>query len=416
MTPRRLLAISWDMPPLSGPRAVQVSRTLKHLVPLGWRSSVVCFRPRSRRYNQDPDLAARLRPPDGVTLVPVPSLEERFVFRALWRVCPPIKRLPDEKWVWIGPASRAARHLAATQQFNALVSYAQPWSDHLIGLRVHRTTGLPWVAHFSDPWTDSPYLRGRPWQWRIWRRMEADVVREADALVFVNQQTADRVMEKYPDEWRRKSFVVPHAFDCTDVPRAQRSPNHDRLTLVYTGRFYTGIRTPDALLRALAMVARRRPLGRELHVVFVGTVETAHRRLASQLGLDDVVEFTGRVSFADSARLAAGADVLLVIDAPADESLFLPSKLVEYLPMLRPILGLTPLRGPSADLIRSLGYPVVAPDDEPSIAAVVESLIVAHREGRLTPSPVHADVSQRYDIRRTSAAFAEILAQCVHPS
>ena len=221
MTPRRLLAISWDMPPLSGPRAVQVSRTLKHLVPLGWESSVVCFRPRSRRYNQDHDLAARLRPPDGVTLVPVPSLEERFVFRALWRVCPPIKRLPDEKWVWIGPASRAARHLAAAQQFNVLVSYAQPWSDHLIGLRVHRTTGLPWVAHFSDPWTDSPYVRGRRWQWRIWRRMEADVVREADALVFVNQQTADRVMEKYPDGWSRKSFVVPHAFDCTDVPRAQ---------------------------------------------------------------------------------------------------------------------------------------------------------------------------------------------------
>jgi len=32
----RLLAICWDMPPLSGPRAVQVSRTVKHLVPLGW--------------------------------------------------------------------------------------------------------------------------------------------------------------------------------------------------------------------------------------------------------------------------------------------------------------------------------------------------------------------------------------------
>ncbi len=56
--PKRLLAISWDMPPLSGPRAVQVSRTLKQLVPLGWESSVVCFGPRSPRYNQDPELAA----------------------------------------------------------------------------------------------------------------------------------------------------------------------------------------------------------------------------------------------------------------------------------------------------------------------------------------------------------------------
>ena len=73
---RRLLAISWDMPPLSGPRAVQVSRTLKHLVPIGWESSVVCFGPRSGRYNQDRELASRLQAPDGVTLVPVPSLED----------------------------------------------------------------------------------------------------------------------------------------------------------------------------------------------------------------------------------------------------------------------------------------------------------------------------------------------------
>src|SRR3954463_12088252 len=96
---RRLLAISWEMPPLSGPRAVQVSRTLKHLVPLGWESSVVCFGPRSRRYNQDRELGASLRA-DGVTLVPVPSLEERLLFRTLWRVAPPLKLLPDEKWLW----------------------------------------------------------------------------------------------------------------------------------------------------------------------------------------------------------------------------------------------------------------------------------------------------------------------------
>ena len=46
--------------------------------------------------------------------------------------------------------------------------------------------------------------------------------------------------------------------------------------------------------------------------------------------------------------------MLLVIDAPADESLFLPSKLIDYLPARKPILGLTPARGASADLIRAL--------------------------------------------------------------
>ena len=409
---KRLLAISWEMPPLSGPRAVQVSRTLTHLVPLGWESWVVCFGPRSDRYHLDPELASL---PAGVTLVPVPSIEERFFFRALWRLAPPARLLPDEKWVWIRAAARAATELAAERPFAVIASFGQPFSDHLIGLRVHRATGLPWVAHFSDPWTDSPYLRGRRWQWRLWRRMEADVVREADALVFVNTQTADRVMRKYPDGWRQKSHVVPHGFDCAaviDVTPAGTPPADGRVRVVYTGRFYEGIRTPEPLLRALATLAQRRPLVRELLVTFVGAAVPAHERLAARLGLGGVVEFTGRVSFADSARRAAAADVLLVVDAPAGESLFLPSKLVDYLPMRKPILGLTPVSGASADLIRALEYPVIAPDDEASIARAIEALIVAKGEGRLAASDRHAGVAGQYDIGRTTEMFSRILDQC----
>lgn len=410
---KRLLAICWDMPPLSGPRAVQVSRTLKHLVPLGWESRVVCFEPRSGRYNQDPGLASQLSVPEGVTVVRVPSLEERFFFRALWRVIPPVKMLPDEKWVWIRPAARAAVMLNAEKGFDALATFGQPFSDHLAGLRVHRATGLPWVAHFSDPWTDSPYLRGSEWQWRVWRRMEADVVHEADALVFVSRQTADRVMKKYPVEWRQKAHVVPHGFDCAAIAAAPAARDADRrLHMVYTGRFYEGLRTPESLLRAIGSLASRRRLADELLVTFVGTPVKSQQRLASQLGLDGVVRFTGRVPFAESARYAWSADVLLVIDAPADESLFLPSKLVDYLPLGKPILGITPENGASADLIRSLGYPVVAPDDEAAIAQAVDDLIAARAGGRLAASASHSAVAARYDIRQTTSEFAGILDRC----
>ncbi len=412
---RRLLAISWDMPPLSGPRAVQVSRTLKHLVPLGWESSVVCFGPRSGRYNQDPELASRLRAPDGVTLVPVPSLEERLVFRALWRVLPPLKLLPDEKWVWIGAASRTARRLAPAAPFRR----ARVVRAALVGSSDR-------LARASSNWTavgrafqrsvDRQPVSARPRSGSggIWRRMEADVVREADALVFVNSQTADRVMQKYPASWRRKGHVVPHGFDgdtvCGCRPPDALIPGCE---LVYTGRFYDGIRTPESLLRALATLAGRRPLESELHLTLVGTPLGSQQRLARDLQLDRVVEFTGRLSFAESARIAAGADVLLLIDAPSDDSLFLPSKLVDYLPMCKPILALTPVNGASADLMRSLGYPIVPPDDEAAIVEAIEALD-SWRKGRGVSAYLaqHADVSQRYDIRRTTEAFAAILVQC----
>jgi glycosyltransferase involved in cell wall biosynthesis len=411
MSARRLLAISWDMPPLSGPRAVQVSRLLKHLVPLGWESTVVCFGPRSRRYHQDPELAGRLRAP-GVDLVHVPSLEERFPFRALWRIVPPLKHLPDEKWVWIRPATRAAVSAARVKAFDALVSFAQPWSDHLIGERVQRATGLPWIAHFSDPWTDSPYGPRRAWQRAIWRRMEASVVERASALVFVNRQTASRTMARYPNASARKAHVIPHGFEPSDpLPRPAADPTRP-LRLVYTGRFYDGVRTPVSLLRALAALARQRPVASELHVSFIGPIVAAYPRLAAELGLDGVVDFVARVPAGEASRLAAAADVLLVVDAPAADSLFLPSKLIDYLPLETPILALTPASGATADLVRELGYPAAAPDDEAAIRSAVTALLDARRNGTLGPSPQHRSVASQYDIRRAAGRFAEVLAEC----
>ncbi len=410
---RRLLAVSWEMPPLSGPRAVQVSRTLKHLVPLGWESSVVCFGARSARYFPDADLSRRLAMGDGVRVVPVPSREEDLFFRALWRVAPRLKGRPDEKWVWIGAAVDAARALASETRFDAVATFAQPWSDHLVGRRLRRALRLPWIAHFSDPWVDSPYHFPR-WQRQVWAPMERAVVEEADALVFVNAQTAECVMRKYPAAWRAKAQVVPHGCDADMLPPAfETRATGGPLRIVYTGRFYEGWRTPEHLLKAIAsLTAGDR---RSLELVVVGTIDAESARLAASLGLQDVVSFRGRLSWAESMDVARSADVLLVVDAPSDVNLFLPSKLVEYLPLGKPILGLTPANGASADVLRDLDYPIVPPDATPAIELALATLVAAKQSGALRASPRHHDVAARYDIRRTTEAFASVLAACVRP-
>src|SRR6266446_10651749 len=175
------------MPPMYGPRATQVSRVLGRLAGLGWQPTTICLAPRPGGPHwfdgASPDA------PAGVELVRVPSPEEWVAVRAAWRVAPGLRDFPDTARVWVARAAVAAARVAAAGECAGLITFAQPWSDHLVGLRVRRATGLPWVAHFSDPWADSPYLRGRGWQWRIWRRMEADVIHQASAIVFVNART-----------------------------------------------------------------------------------------------------------------------------------------------------------------------------------------------------------------------------------
>jgi glycosyltransferase involved in cell wall biosynthesis len=403
-----LLAISWEMPPMYGPRAMQVSRVLSELPANGWSPTVVCMDPK-------PDgphwFDAAGASPSKLRLVRIPSAQELFAVRAIWRMLPSLRDYPDTARLWIRPAARAAIAVAHSETPAVIISFAQPWSDHLIGLRVHRSTHLPWVAHFSDPWADSPYATPR--QRSIWRGMEANVVREATALVFVTQETADVVMEKYPDAWRAKVSVVPHGFD-PRVPAKDSEPT-DRsrpLRLVYTGRFYRGVRTPLALLEALAILNRQSPIAGQLELSLIGPEVDDYLTDARRLGVAESVKFRGRIAPSAAAAAAAQADVLLIIDASSDgASMFLPSKLVDYLPFRKPILGLTPPRGASANLLRRLHCPIVQPDDTNAIASAISDLLGRWRSGTLAVDTSFAATAAEFDIRNTSRLLSDVLAR-----
>jgi hypothetical protein len=261
---------------------------------------------------------------------------------------------------------------------------------------------------------DNPYHPPPAWARQRITEMERAVVRSATALVFVNDYTRDRVMAKYPAEWRSRTHVIPqgHAGPMPTMPRSGGA-----LRLVYTGRFYDGVRSPGVFLEAVAELHRASALDGRVAIEFVGSRMEAYAQQASAMGLDPIVHFRSRVSPDQARRVAASADVLLVIDAPSQgPSLFLPSKLIDYLPLEKPILGITPVKGPSGDLIRELGYPVVDPLDRAGIVQALRHFLDAHHSGSLTISPQHPTIAATYDMRAIGAAFDHVLSTAVAPA
>jgi glycosyltransferase involved in cell wall biosynthesis len=229
-------------------------------------------------------------------------------------------------------------------------------------------------------------------------------------VVFVASETADTVMKKYRAAWRDKVSIVPHGYDPVAIAAHDRRPG--ALRLVHTGRFYSGIRTPDALLKGIAALNARTALSGTLELTFVGPHTDEFRRESAALGLDAIVRFRDRVPPAEASAIAGDADVLLVIDAPSDgPSMFLPSKLIDYLPLRKPILGITPPVGASASLLRRLGCRVVSPTDVDAIAEAVSALVGDWRGGRLVVSPQFDRVAADYDIRRTTAQLSGALGR-----
>jgi len=407
---RRLLAISWAMPPLLAPRALQVPRLLSALSDAGWQVTVLHADVRfaGSGYPVDAHLARLVGERYRSVRLGLPRPVDRAgAYRLLLKA-----RLAEAAWERLA-ALEAGRRLRRTD-FDVMLTFAQPWSDHRIGLRIRRRRPIPWVAHFSDPWVDNPFLTERERQ-RLpeQRRQEEAVIRLADAVVFTTDYTRELVMRKYPAAWREKTFVVPHAFDPDLAASVPKAASGARLRLVYTGNFYGG-RTPVPLLEALAELNRSRPLREEIEVLLVGAGNDSYAGIAAEWGLTGIVEFQPPAPFFESLRLAAQASVLLIIDAPsAEASVFLPSKLIDYLMFEKPILGITPLRGASAELLTELGCPVVAPEDAAGIRGALTGLLESWKAGKLEVSPAFRSVAARFEIRQVSRQFEAILRGAV---
>jgi len=358
VTPRTVY-LSYVFPPDAAPRAVQVARLVRHSALPDLH--VVC--------------ATEGAGGERVHTVPWgPLARARRAVR--WRTIRSRLLAPDAFRPWAADAARAAAALRP----RVLVTFGQPMSDHLAGLRLRRRRAdLRWIAHFSDPWSANPFRdEDAVARWTN-RRLERAVLERADALVFTSAETVDLVLGGPLERLRHKAHVLPHCYEPgayrAPAPRAAGAP----LVVRHLGAFY-GTRTPAALFAALARVGAERPDAlADVRVELYGPMERpldtvpGHDRLPPGL-----VHWGGVVPHERSLELMADADLLVVLDAPAPLSVFLPSKLVDYVGARRPLLALTP-PGAAAALVARAGGWVAAPGDPAACAAALGSALAAAR-------------------------------------
>jgi glycosyltransferase involved in cell wall biosynthesis len=395
--------LSYSFLPEQTPRAVQVGRLVMHLAlrPL----AVVCAQSEKGR------AAAPASVPSDVSVdrIPIPFAS---------RIALMLQRLPFRDRVLVPDAYRAwgaaaARHLLSGQKLSGtdvLVTFGQPMSDHLAGLAVKRRTGVNWIAHFSDPWVDNPF-RNDGWISRAWNlRLERAVIEEADRVIFTSDETADLVMIKYPAAWRAKVRVLGHAFEpALYPPRTGLSPGSP-LIFRHIGHFY-GARSPECLYAAVDRLLTRRPdLMDTFRIEFIGSLGRLIVRPAEGTLAARHLVFNRPVGYEESLRLMVEADALLVVDAPAKRSVFLPSKLVEYLGAGPPILAITP-PGTSANLMTRLGGTAISPEDTEGIGRALEKLIDGLRSGTASRPWAPADATAEFRVDRVAAVMTDIIEE-----
>ncbi len=370
--PMQVLAVSYFLPPALYPQAIQIGRLLSHL-PL----DIGVVRGGGRQLGTGLDSYVDFDRHFSFCLdVPFEPRLSGFPATLAQRFLPFYARVPDEFRSWITQAERAIEIELRSRKFQpqALITFGVPMSDHLLGFRLKSKLGVPWLAHFSDPWFDNAFHRHNVLANVINRRLEHRVVAAADRLIFTSAETLDLVMRKYPPAWWEKARVLPHSFD--PALYLASSPNDRGPVVRYVGNLY-GHRSPVPLFRALRTILSDEPaLLAEVRVELVGQMPRRMREHGTLRALPDgLVRLVNTVPYSQSLQLMSDADLVLVIDGPDDLSVFLPSKLVEYLGAGTPIFGIVP-PGTSARLLARVGAQVADPRDP---AAVIRGLCEALR-------------------------------------
>ena len=349
------------------------------------------------------------------TPVPLPQKEtwwQKISFNLAHRFDPLVMdKRPDRFVVWKPAVLKAVAGLLRNgYKPNALVTFGSPMSDHVIGLELKRRFGLPWLAHFSDPWVDNIFKDLNWWARHINLSLEREVVESADRLIFTSSETVDLVLAKYPSALKSKARVLPHAFDPGSYQANLTEPD-SRIVIRYIGDMY-GRRTPEPLFAALKGILASQP--HLLDDVFFEFVGSMHDLNVDQMGVADLpkglIDFQPTVGYEESLDLMTSAHGLLVIDAPAAQSVFLPSKLVDYIGAGRPVLGLTP-PGTATRLITELGGWVSDPADPEQTQKALADFIGFIRDNKDAIKRGWGEplVRERFTAARVARKFEEIV-------
>jgi glycosyltransferase involved in cell wall biosynthesis len=320
--------------------------------------------------------------------------------------------VPDTYIGWSPFAVREGREVLRKGGFDAIYSTSPPETSHLVGLKLHRISKLPWIADFRDPWMNR-YLfpPPTPLHARWHDHLERKVCSNANVVVATRWHR-----ELFETKYRaiRRPELISNGYDHHEFePLSELRPSGDRVTILHAGML-TLNRTAVPFLRALKLFLDNVPEAADrCRAVFLGARESENDAEAQRLGLGGVVEFRDTAPHGESLKLERVSHILLLIKHvnPVYNGM-VPGKLFEYIGAGRPILALTP-EGEASDIIRRLNRgEVVAQDDTAQIAERIELMFRKFARGELDKA-YDLSPAPEYQRERLTGRLCELLDRVV---
>jgi glycosyltransferase involved in cell wall biosynthesis len=412
---KRVLMIAFHFPPLRGSSGIQ--RTLKfaqYLLGFGWNPVVLSAHPRAfvnAGDDQMRDIPAEVPVYRAFALDTSRHLSLRGRY-------PGLLALPD-RWVsWCVGAVPTGWRLTRRYRPDVIWSTYPIASAHLIGLFLHRLTGIPWVADLRDPMTDEGYP-SNPLTRRAYSWIERQTLARCSVAVCTTPGAIKTYRTRFPDIPEERFALIEKGYDEENFAQAAvaaPAPAGGPFVLVHSGVIYPSERDPEPMFAALASLQAEGKLSAaNFQLVLRATGHDSYlAELIRKHGIEALVTLAPHLPYRDALAEMLSAGGLLILQA-SNCNHQIPAKLYEYLRAKRPVLALTDPAGDTATALRNAGIDTIAPlDDQAAIAAAIARFVPLAQDGK---APLASDEVVAANSRQSrTAQLASLLDRVSRPT
>lgn len=403
--PHKVLIITYYWPPSGGAGVQRWLKFVKYLRKFGWEP--VIYTPDNPEFPAfDDTLMSDI--PEGIQIVRTPIWEPYSLYKKLIGAKHDQKVnasgfisekknkgrlknlsiwlrgnffIPDARKFWIKPSVKFLNNWLKENKVDVMVSTGPPHSMHMIAAGIKKTTGIPWLADFRDPWTNIDFyeeLNLMGWADKKHHRMELEVLNNADEVVVIsNSMKSDFLKIK-----NRQYEVITNGFDFDDTENVKVTID-DTFSIAHIGSMAKS-RNPLNLWESLSYLKKTVPgFGEDLVIKLVGSVDFTVTDEIERCGLSDNLQ---KIEYSPHDKIIEiqkqSRVLLLIINNTPNAKVILPGKFFEYMASGRPILCIGPYDGDAAKVINETNSGVVAnTDNADEITAKIKSLYLNYKAG-----------------------------------
>jgi glycosyltransferase involved in cell wall biosynthesis len=360
---KRVLIISYYWPPSGGIGVHRCLKFAKYLQEFGWEPIVYAPQDAQYAYFDETNFASV---PQNITVLRRKIFEPFDLFKKLSgrkktdsanpvyvrdRKLKTIDKfaiwlrgnffIPDARCFWINPSVRFLKKYLAENPVDAIFTDGPPHTNTVIGCKLSKVTGIPWLMDFQDPWTQVDYYEllkiGKAAN-KKHHRLEKQAFETAKKTTIVSptwKKDLESIGAKNVD-------VIVWGYDEEDFLEPTPSFDED-FSIVHAGQLGYD-RRPDTFIKLLGDLKKENPeFGKKLKLKFAGTVDYAIVEMIKENNLLENYMPLGNIARPSAIELTLKAHLLLLPLNIADNAKGrIPGKLFENLRAKRPILCLGP--------------------------------------------------------------------------